>query len=91
VEWAARHGKPLVGNTDLHLLAQMGTTYSLVDSVSREAGAICDAIRAGRVRAVSRPLGWGRAAVLFTGMLAGGFGPSPRARNKREKARGPDV
>ena len=32
VRWAKAHGKPLVGNTDLHLLGQMGTTYSLVDA-----------------------------------------------------------
>ena len=26
VAWARSHGKPLVGNTDLHLLEQMGST-----------------------------------------------------------------
>src|SRR6185295_8568427 len=25
--WAARHGKPLVGNGDVHRLGQLGTTY----------------------------------------------------------------
>src|SRR5688572_22326312 len=28
--WARAQGKPLVGSTDLHLLDQLGTTYSLV-------------------------------------------------------------
>src|SRR5437667_412488 len=30
--WAARHGKPIVGNCDVHQLRQLGTTYSLVDA-----------------------------------------------------------
>ena len=47
IAWARAHGKPLVGNTDLHLLAQMGTTYTLVDAPP-EPDAICDAIRHGR-------------------------------------------
>jgi predicted metal-dependent phosphoesterase TrpH len=46
--WARRHGKPLVGNCDVHLLAQLGTTFSLVDAPA-EPDAICAAIRAGRV------------------------------------------
>jgi predicted metal-dependent phosphoesterase TrpH len=71
VRWAREHGKPLVGNTDLHLLAQMGTTYSLVDA-PRNAGAICDAIRAGRVEVRSTPLSAPRAASYFLLMLAGG-------------------
>ena len=32
VAWARANGKPLVGNTDLHLLGQMGSTYSMVDA-----------------------------------------------------------
>ena len=32
VRWAEAHGKPLVGNGDVHRLAQLGTTYSLVDA-----------------------------------------------------------
>ena len=30
--WARRHGKPMVGNGDVHRLEQLGTTYSLVDA-----------------------------------------------------------
>jgi predicted metal-dependent phosphoesterase TrpH len=88
VEWAARNGKPIVGNTDLHLLVQLGTTYSLVESQTRDAGAICDAIRASRVRVVSQPLGWVRAAVIFSCMVAGGIGPSPGRRNKPQEQEG---
>ena len=43
-------GKPVVGNTDLHLLDQMGTTYTLVDVPDgADADTICEADRAGRV------------------------------------------
>lgn len=74
ITWAAAHGKPVVGNTDLHLLSQMGTTYSLVDTDQATPDAICEAIRAGRVQVVSRPLGWTRAAFFFAVMVAGGLG-----------------
>jgi predicted metal-dependent phosphoesterase TrpH len=75
VEWARRNGKPLVGNTDLHLLTQLGTTYSLVDCAQRTPDAICNAIRSGRVQAVSHALSWPRAVLLFTGMVVGGLLP----------------
>ena len=66
--WATRHGKPLVGNTDVHRLWQMGTCYSLVDSEATP-DAVCDAIRAGRVRAEMRPMSSLHAARLI-GSLA---------------------
>jgi predicted metal-dependent phosphoesterase TrpH len=72
VTWAREHGKPLVGNSDLHLLAQMGTTYSLVDA-EPEPDAICDAVRAGRVEVKSSPLPELKAAQLFTTMCIRGL------------------
>jgi predicted metal-dependent phosphoesterase TrpH len=69
--WARDHGKPLVGNSDLHVLAQMGTTYSLVDGPATPDG-VCDAIRAGRVVVRTTPLSSLRAATLFTRMCVGG-------------------
>ena len=78
VEWAKSHRKPIVGNTDLHLLAQLGTTYSLVDCNERTPDAICEAIRTGRVQAVTTALTWPRAALLFTGMVIGGLLPKER-------------
>ena len=59
--WARAHALPLVGNTDLHLLEQMGTTYSLVDAEPTP-DAICAAIRAGRVEVRRSPLTLPRAA-----------------------------
>ena len=72
IAWARANHKPLVGNTDLHLLAQMGSTYSMVDSPS-DANAICDAIRNGRVTVHATPLSSARAAHLFSLMCWGGI------------------
>jgi hypothetical protein len=84
--WARRHGKPLVGNGDVHRLRQLGTTYSLVDA-EPTAGAICAAIRAGRVTVHATPLSSVTAARLFAGLIAsdvakrigwsGVFSPNP--------------
>jgi hypothetical protein len=69
--FAARHGKPVVGNCDVHRLAQLGTTYSLVDA-ERNPDAICDAIAEGRVRVESRPISWADAARLMSALLFAG-------------------
>lgn len=66
--WAARHGKPLVGNGDVHRLEQLGTTYSLVDAAPTP-DAICRAIRDGRVRVVREPLSWLTASRLIASVM----------------------
>jgi len=66
--WAARHGKPMVGNGDVHRLRQLGTTYSLVDA-PRDADAICAAIADGRVSVQSRPLAWTEAASIMADLF----------------------
>ena len=76
--FAARHGKPVVGNCDVHRLAQLGSTYSLVDA-PRDPDAICDAIAAGRVRVESRPLEWIEAAALMSSLMFAGL-LAPRFR-----------
>lgn len=67
VAWALEHRRPLVGNSDVHVLSQLGTTYSLVDAPP-DADAICDAIRKGHVRVRSEPISWVRAASHFMQM-----------------------
>ena len=52
--WADRHGKPVVGNSDLHDLRQLGRTSTLVFSES-EPDAVCHAIREGRVSLHTAP------------------------------------
>ena len=69
--WAEHNGKPVVGNCDVHRLAQLGTTYSLVDAPA-DADAICDAVAAGRVRVESRPLAWTEVARFLGAMTFGG-------------------
>ena len=68
--WARRHGKPLVGNCDVHRLVQLGSTYSLVDAPP-DVDAICDAIAAGRVVVESQPLAWSDAVRIVTSMMVG--------------------
>jgi predicted metal-dependent phosphoesterase TrpH len=72
IKWAQANGKPLVGNSDLHLLRQMGTTYSLVDA-EPDPDAICDAIRRGRVEVRRTPLSTLDAIQIFTLMSWGGL------------------
>ena len=66
--WAARHGKPVVGNSDLHDLRQLGVTYSLIDA-PRDVDAICQAIRDGRTQLVTEPASPLQLAQVFLGML----------------------
>ena len=83
VAWARVHGKPLVGNGDIHLLAQLGTTFSLVDATP-DPDAICDAIRASRVEVRSRPLPMLRAASHFIRMaIVGLVGRAGRLLGRR--------
>jgi predicted metal-dependent phosphoesterase TrpH len=80
IAWAAAHGRPLVGNGDVHRLTQLGRTWSDVDvdvpaalSDADAADAICAAIRAGRVRVAGAPLSPWRAATIFAQMVIGGW------------------
>ena len=79
-KWARAHGKPLVGNGDVHRLQQLGTTYSFVDA-PKDADAICAAIRAGRVRVEATPL----TALAAGRLLAGMFAADLRGRNRRSR------
>jgi predicted metal-dependent phosphoesterase TrpH len=66
--WARAHGKPMVGNGDVHRLVQLGTTYSLVDAAPDPA-AICAAIAAGRVEVVAAPHRAADAALIMASLL----------------------
>jgi hypothetical protein len=74
--WADRHGKPMVGNGDVHRLYQLGSCYSIVEA-DRDATSICEAVRAHKVQVVARPLTMLEAARtamdLFTSDLPGRF------------------
>jgi predicted metal-dependent phosphoesterase TrpH len=68
--WAQAHGKPMVGNGDIHRLRQIGTTFSLVDAEPTP-DAICAAIKAGRVRVSAQPLSWLSAGIAMGQLLVG--------------------
>ena len=55
---AQKYGKVVIGNSDVHVLTDLGRTYTLVDAELQE-GAVFDAIKQGKVTLVSRPLGFG--------------------------------
>ena len=69
--WAAAHGKPVVGNSDLHDLRQFGRTCSLV-AAERDPDAICSAIREGLVSVQSSPAPPLELASVLTGMFRRG-------------------
>jgi len=84
--WAAEHGKPVVGNCDVHRLRQLGTTYSIVDA-EPHADSICAAIAAGRVRVESRPLTWFEVArtlgsLFMSDAVSWCMAPPVRARSR---------
>jgi len=69
VAWAREHGKPIVGNGDVHRLRQLGTTWTEVDAPA-DADAICAAVAAGRARVHASPLRWDEAAGIMMDLLA---------------------
>ena len=77
-QWARDHGKPVVGNGDIHRLCQLGTTFSWVDA-DRTPDAICRAIRHGDVTVSAQPLPVRTAAVLMADLVTS----SSRARIAR--------
>jgi predicted metal-dependent phosphoesterase TrpH len=82
VEWARANGKPLVGNSDVHTLAQLGTTYTLVDAAP-DPDAICWAIKEGRIELHTQPLTTVLAARHFGAMLiTGAVGLARRTYNR---------
>jgi predicted metal-dependent phosphoesterase TrpH len=81
-EWAARHGKPLVGNSDLHDLRQLGRTYSLVFS-EPDADAICHAIRQGQVSLETMPVAKRELVQIFGGMIWRGKKPADGRKPSR--------
>jgi predicted metal-dependent phosphoesterase TrpH len=79
VGWARTHNKPLVGNSDLHDLRQLGRTFSEVAGKDRSADAICEAIRSGAVVVRSSPVPLVELGQVFGGMVLSGWRP-PRRR-----------
>jgi hypothetical protein len=70
--WASARGLPLVGNSDMHDIRQFGRTFTLVDA-PREAGAICDAVRGGRIELRTEPVPYVPLTRVFGGMMVRGW------------------
>ena len=83
--WARAHGKPIVGNSDLHDLRQLGRTYSLVDAPADPA-AICEAIREGRVELRTSPVPPLELMRVFGGMTLRGKKRSIIGHDSRARA-----
>ena len=87
--WARRHGKPMVGNGDVHRLEMLGTTYTLVDAAP-DANAICAAILAGRVEIVAAPLTMWTAARIMMDLYGTGL-LKRRRPNRRSRLARPEL
>ena len=71
MRWARHAQKPLVGNSDLHVLDQFNRTYSLIDADPCP-NAICEAVRAGRVQVQMEPSSFVSVAWIFSRMCIRG-------------------
>ena len=80
--WARAHAKPLVGNSDMHDIRQMGRTYSLIDAAP-DANAICSAIREGRVDVVTDAAPVAELALVFGGLMTRDVISKARRRHER--------
>jgi predicted metal-dependent phosphoesterase TrpH len=69
--WARAHGKPLIGNSDLHDLRQLGRTYTRI-LAEPHADAICQAIRDGAVALESSPVPTTELTRVLMGMIRRG-------------------
>jgi predicted metal-dependent phosphoesterase TrpH len=65
--WARAHGKPVVGNSDMHDLRQLGRTHSLVQAEAQP-DAICAAVRAGHVDVSTEPVPLTELTLVLGGM-----------------------
>ena len=69
VRFVSDYHLPLVGNSDAHVLEQFGLTYSLVQA-EKNPDAIIQAIKAGHVKPISRPLSPAELLDIFIGVSA---------------------
>ncbi len=80
---ARTHGKPLVGNSDVHYLWQLDRTFTWIDS-EPGVGAVVSAIKEGRVRVESAPLSYLEIARWWTGAVGARVFSRGNGRNGHE-------
>jgi predicted metal-dependent phosphoesterase TrpH len=71
-QWAHQHNKPLVANSDLHDLRQLGRTHSWVFA-EPDADDICAAIRLGRLAITTQPVPVLELTQVLGGMVVRGL------------------
>jgi predicted metal-dependent phosphoesterase TrpH len=71
-QWARTHGKPMVGNGDVHRMRQLGSTFSMVHA-EPTADAICEAIKKGWVVIHTEPMPTAAAASVMLQLLSSDF------------------
>lgn len=81
---AANHAKPLVGNSDVHQLWQLGRTFTWIYAEPRM-DSILNAIKQGRVRVVSKPLSYAQVARWWATALGRIVFPSRPARGRHDE------
>jgi predicted metal-dependent phosphoesterase TrpH len=79
--WARVHGKPMVGNGDVHRLRQLGSTFTMVHA-EPNADAICNAIKKGLVAVHAEPMSVGAAASIMWQLLAWDFRKGRRTQDQ---------
>jgi predicted metal-dependent phosphoesterase TrpH len=62
---AKKHNKPVVGNSDVHRLKDLGKTYTMIDADNLSSDAIFDAIKNKKLKVLSRPLRFNDALSRF--------------------------
>jgi predicted metal-dependent phosphoesterase TrpH len=67
---AMQHGLPLLGTSDCHMLPHADSTFSWIEAEEATVPGIIDAIRAGRIRLVTRPIPLGYGIKLTAFQLA---------------------
>jgi hypothetical protein len=84
--WAAARGLPVVGNSDMHDIRQLGRTFTRVDAPA-DAAAICEAVREGRVELRSEPVPYVELTRVFSGLMVRGWihGFGRQARRERDR------
>lgn len=70
VRVAEKHGKPVLGTADNHILKYVNYTYSLVKS-EKNVKSVFEAIKANRIEIVSHDLPWWKLGTIITWMLIG--------------------
>ena len=69
---AKKYKKPVVGGSDVHKLKDLGRTYTLIDS-SLEINEVFKAIKSGKTKVVTKPLGYFEFIKIFSRFIIVGL------------------